>query len=105
MVLALVNFRMPKNMVTREVIHLGNLANYMGGLDLPNLQKMGLGNIKKMFGYGPSGNPLAPMVKLTEISTGKDSTSVIGKLAVVPVDFEFPTYPNGFPGGLNGRIS
>ena len=27
---------------------LGNIANYMGGLDLPNLKKMGLGNIKKI---------------------------------------------------------
>lgn len=76
---------------------LGNIAKYMGGLELPNLQKMGLGNIKKIFGYGPSGNPLASYGKLTEISTGKDSTSGHWEIGGVPVDFEFPTYPNGFP--------
>ena len=36
---------------------------------------MGLGNIKKMFGYGSVGNPIASYGKMTEVSTGKDSTS------------------------------
>ena len=76
---------------------LGNIANYMGGLDLPNLQKMGLGNIKKMFGYGSVGKPMASFGKMTEESTGKDSTSGHWEIGGYIVDFEFPTYPNGFP--------
>ena len=76
---------------------LGNIANYMGGLDLPNLQKMGLGNIKKMFGYGSVGKPMASFGKMTEQSTGKDSTSGHWELGGYIVDFEFPTYPKGFP--------
>ena len=79
---------------------LGNIAKYMGGLELPNLQKMGLGNIKNIFGYGPSGSPKASYGKMTEISTGKDSTSGHWEIGGVPVDFEFPTYPNGFPPDL-----
>ena len=54
---------------------LGNIANYMGGLDLPYLKKLGLGNIKKMFRYGSVGNPMASYGKMIEVSTGKDSTS------------------------------
>lgn len=76
---------------------LGNIANYMGGLDLPNLQKMGLGNIKKMFGYGSVGKPLASFGKMREQSTGKDSTSGHWEIGGYIVDFEFPTYPTGFP--------
>jgi phosphopentomutase len=76
---------------------LGNIANYMGGLDLPNLQKMGLGNIKKMFGYGSVGKPMASFGKMTEQSIGKDSTSGHWELGGYIVDIEFPTYPHGFP--------
>lgn len=76
---------------------LGNLSSYMGGLELPNLKKFGLGNIKKMFGYGSVSEPQASFGKLTEISNGKDSTSGHWELGGVVVDFEFPTYPNGFP--------
>lgn len=76
---------------------LGNLANYLGGLDLPNLKKMGLGNIKKMFGFGTVGNPIASYGKMTEISNGKDSTSGHWEIGGLKVDFVFPTYPNGFP--------
>lgn len=79
---------------------LGNIANYMGGLDLPNLKKLGLGNIKKMFGYGSVGTPIASYGKMIEVSTGKDSTSGHWEIGGVPVDFEFPTFPNGFPDDL-----
>jgi len=50
---------------------LGNLSSYMGGLELPNLKKFGLGNIKKMFGYGSVSEPQASFGKLTEISNEK----------------------------------
>lgn len=79
---------------------LGNIANYLGGLDLPNLKKMGLGNIRKMFGYGSSSKPIASFGKMIEVSNGKDSTSGHWEIGGVPVDFEFPTYPNGFPVSL-----
>ena len=79
---------------------LGNIANYMGGLDLPNLKKLGLGNIKKMFGYGSVGNPLASYGKMIEVSTGKDSISGHWEIGGVAVDFEFPTFPDGFPDDL-----
>jgi len=79
---------------------LGNIANYIGGLDLPNLQKMGLGNIKRMFGYGSIGKPIASYGKMNEQSIGKDSTSGHWELGGCIVDFKFPTFPNGFPEDL-----
>ena len=43
--------------------------------DLPNLKKMGLGNIRKMFGFGSTSTPIASFGKMLEVSNGKDSTS------------------------------
>lgn len=79
---------------------LGNISKLLGGLDLPNLKRMGLGNIKKMFGYGSVSNPLASYGKMNEVSTGKDSTSGHWEIGGLNIDFEFPTYANGFPDDL-----
>lgn len=76
---------------------LGNIANYMGGLELPNLKNLGLGNIKKMYGYGSVSNPSASFGKMNEMSHGKDSTSGHWEIGGIIVDFEFPLYPRGFP--------
>ena len=38
---------------------LGNLAKAVGGLNLKNLELMGLGNINRIEGIKPSKNPLA----------------------------------------------
>ncbi len=76
---------------------LGNIAKYMDGLDLPNLQKMGLGNIRKMFGFGSTSTPMASYGKMLEVSNGKDSTSGHWEIGGVVVEFVFPTYPQGFP--------
>lgn len=76
---------------------LGNIAKYMGGLELPNLKKMGLGNIRKMHGFGSTSTPMASFGKMTEVSNGKDSTSGHWEIGGVVVDFVFPTYPDGFP--------
>ena len=76
---------------------LGNIANYLGGLDLPNLKSLGLGNIKRMFGYGSISTPSASYGKMREMSQGKDSTSGHWELGGIIVDFKFPVYPDGFP--------
>ena len=75
---------------------LGNLAEKVGGLNLPNLQKLGLGNIAEIKGVNPAEKPLASFGKMVQVSTGKDSTSGHWELGGVKVDFDFPTYPNGF---------
>jgi phosphopentomutase len=76
---------------------LGNMANMLGGLNLPNLEKLGLGNIKPIPGIKEQYAPLASFGKLKEISAGKDSTTGHWELGGLKVGIEFPYYPDGFP--------
>ncbi len=76
---------------------LGNLARAVGGLNLPNLEKLGLGNIDTIVGVQAQPRPLANFGKMAEKSPGKDSTSGHWELAGYELDFAFPTYPHGFP--------
>jgi phosphopentomutase len=76
---------------------LGNMAMVVGGLNLPNFEKIGLGNIIPIQGILPQKNPLASYGKLSEISLGKDSTTGHWELGGLKVEIEFPFYPHGFP--------
>lgn len=76
---------------------LGNLARAVGGLDLPNLQRMGLGNISDLQGITPQKNPAANFGKMREQSPGKDSTTGHWEIAGCILKRAFPTYPEGFP--------
>lgn len=76
---------------------LGNMARKLGGLNLPNLQKFGFGNINPILGVEPVQAPLASFGKLAEQSLGKDSTTGHWELGGVITKKEFPVYPNGFP--------
>lgn len=66
-------------------------------LKLPNLQKMGLGNIENLNLIPPVQNPLASYGKLKEISKGKDSTTGHWELGGLFVDINFSYFPDGFP--------
>lgn len=79
---------------------LGNISKFVGGLKLPNLQKLGLANIEKLENFKAVENPTASFGKLKEISTGKDSTTGHWEIGGFAVDFVFPTYPDGFPDSL-----
>lgn len=76
---------------------LGNISKFVGGLKLPNLQKMGLANIASIHNYPSIENPIASYGKMNEVSTGKDSTTGHWEIGGLNIDFDFPTYPNGFP--------
>ena len=76
---------------------LGNMAKHLGGLNLPNLEKLGLGNIIPIKGIEPQKFPTASYGKLAEVSPGKDSTTGHWELGGLKVEIEFPFYPNGFP--------
>lgn len=75
---------------------LGNMANAVGGLNLPNLAAFGLGNINPIMGIQQQSNPLASFGKLLEVSAGKDSTTGHWELGGLKVTMEFPFYPKGF---------
>jgi phosphopentomutase len=76
---------------------LGNVARAVGGLDLPNLEALGLGNVEPLEGCPPQ--PGAPAVagRLVERSKGKDTTAGHWELMGVVTPTPFPTYPQGFP--------
>ena len=76
---------------------LGNVARAVGGLDLPNLEALGLGNVEPLEGCPPQ--PGAPAVagRLLERSKGKDTTAGHWELMGVVTAVAFPTYPYGFP--------
>jgi phosphopentomutase len=76
---------------------LGNVARAVGGLDLPNLEALGLGNIADLPGCPPQ--PYAPAVagRLASRSKGKDTTTGHWELMGVVTPVAFPTYPFGFP--------
>ncbi len=76
---------------------LGNLAEAIGGLHLPNLEKLGLGKIIPIKGLDANIDALANYGKMNEVSAGKDSTSGHWEIAGLILDKPFPTYPNGFP--------
>jgi phosphopentomutase len=76
---------------------LGNVAKAVGGLDLPNLEALGLGNVEPLQGCPPQ--PGAPAVagRLLERSKGKDTTTGHWELMGVVTPQAMPTYPHGFP--------
>jgi phosphopentomutase len=76
---------------------LANIGEKVGGLNLPNLQELGLGNIHSLKGVPPVEKPLASYGKMTEVSKGKDSTTGHWEIAGLKVEIEFPYYPKGFP--------
>ena len=76
---------------------LGNIADVLGGLQLPNLESLGLGRIIPIKGVSPSITPSGFYGKMSEISAGKDTTSGHWEMMGVVTGKPFPTYPNGFP--------
>ncbi len=79
---------------------LANMADAVGGLSLPNLEKSGLGNIIDINGISRVNNPVASYGKMTEVSNGKDSITGHWEIGGIKVEFDFPYYPNGFPKDL-----
>jgi phosphopentomutase len=76
---------------------LGNMSSRTGGLDIPNLQKLGLGNLSTIQGVAPVAEPTAAYGRLQEVSKGKDSTTGHWELMGLITQEPFPTYPQGFP--------
>ena len=65
---------------------LGNLARALGGLDLPNLQGAGLGNIAPLAGVAPTATPAGAWGRMHPQSAGKDSTTGHWEIAGVHLD-------------------
>jgi len=76
---------------------LPHVAAACGGLNLPNLQQLGLGCLAEIEGVPAVRAPSGAYGRLAERSSGKDSIIGHWELAGVVVDKPFATYPQGFP--------
>jgi len=76
---------------------IGNTAERVGGLRLPNFERMGLGNLSDVRGVAPTSRPAAFVARLQEASRGKDTITGHWEMAGIHTEVPFPTYPDGFP--------
>lgn len=77
---------------------LKNVAHACNGLKVPNMQKMGLGNLGDYDGISKEANPNAQYGTLIEKSNGKDTTTGHWEIAGLVLPQAFQTFTNtGFP--------
>jgi len=75
---------------------LSNIAAALNGLDLPNLERLGIGNVIPINGINITDKPIASFGKMNELSKGKDSTTGHWELSGLFVDTDFDYFPDGF---------
>ncbi len=75
---------------------LKNVCEFNGGLNVPNLSKMGLGNIQDFKGITKCENPIAQYGTMLEKSKGKDTTTGHWEMMGLVSEKPFATFPNGF---------
>jgi phosphopentomutase len=83
---------------------LCNMAEAVGGLQLPNMEALGLGNITKIKGVSSVEPSLASYGKLAEVSAGKDSITGHWELAGLYIQTDFSYFPEGFPKELVNKF-
>ena len=84
---------------------LGNVARASGGLKLPNLERIGLGNIRSLEGVARRSDAAGAWGSMRPASAGKDSTTGHWEIAGVHLERPFPTFPNGFPDAIIERFA
>ena len=76
---------------------LEHCAQAIGGLELPNLGSIGLGNITPILGTPPVERARGAYGRLAAAAAGKDSTTGHWEMTGVVLRQPLPTYPHGFP--------
>lgn len=76
---------------------LANVAREAGGLNIPVMEKLGIGNIQEIKGVAPCKPCKASYGVMDEVSEGKDTTTGHWEIAGLQLDDPFRTYPEGFP--------
>lgn len=82
---------------TPECNTLKHVCEFNNGLNVPNLSKMGLGNIQDFMGISKTENPIAKYGTMIEKSKGKDTTTGHWEFMGLINERPFATFPNGFP--------
>ncbi|HOB20060.1 MAG TPA: phosphopentomutase [Candidatus Atribacteria bacterium] len=76
---------------------LGNIISDLGSLEIPNMIRLGLGNITNVNIPYSSKAPIGCFGKAAEASAGKDTTTGHWEIAGLQLKTPFPVYPDGFP--------
>ena len=82
------------NTFTSTVLHC---LKSKRGINIPNLRKLGLGNISPLEGFNPEAEPIASFGKMAELNKAKDTITGHWEMAGIKTTNTFPYYPNGFP--------
>lgn len=83
---------------------LGHIAEKMNGLKMPNMEKLGLGNIGEIEGIKKQQEPLAFYTKMQEASNGKDTMTGHWEIMGLNIETPFRVFPEGFPKELIDEI-
>ncbi len=75
---------------------LGNIADQVGGMEIPHLEKLGLGNIAPLKGVAVMDTPEGAYGKSAELSVGKDTVTGHWEMSGVILEKPLNTYPEGF---------
>lgn len=76
---------------------IGNIAEAVGGLNLPNMERLGLGHIDGVEEIKKSSLIDGCYGRFAELSKGKDTTTGHWEMTGIVLEQAFPTYPKGFP--------
>ena len=83
---------------------MGSIDRAADSLSLPNLERLGLGNILPLSRVKRQEKPLAAVGKMSEFSRGKDTTTGHWEMSGIYLETPFPTYPDGFPPELVNKF-
>ena len=76
---------------------IGHVAAAAGGLSLPSLRRLGLGNLHRVRGVDPLDRPEGSFGRMIEASAGKDTITGHWEMTGLVTQVPFVTFPNGFP--------
>lgn len=82
----------------------GHIAERMNGLNMPNMGKLGLSNIREIGGIEKAGKPLAYYTKMQEASNGKDTMTGHWEIMGLNIQTPFRVFPDGFPPELIAEL-
>lgn len=83
---------------------LGHIAEKMNGLTMPNMEKLGLSNIRELKGINKTEKPAAFYGMMQEASVGKDTMTGHWEIMGLNIDTPFKVYPEGFPAELISKL-
>lgn len=83
---------------------LGNIAEKVNGLNMSNMGKLGLSNIREIKGIDKAEKPLAFFTKMQEASRGKDTLTGHWEIMGLITSHPFKVFPTGFPELLISRL-